>query len=168
MSKRQKACREISQWYCMCWHCPIKSNSAFEQGPITEQMWFGSDITSALVHSHSQTGAPSRNLWNVVFACSLHNTPQCGVLPCYCGSVITGPASALTSEKALRSPQLMTDMFLICSQSDFWEATKSLSGKIRLEAFINSKDLSEICWLLPFWERHNVKPQWIPMKIIPM
>lgn len=69
---------------------------------------------------------------------------RCGALPCYCGSVITGPVSALTREKALRSPQLMTDMFLICSQSSFWEAPKSLSGQISLEAFINSKDLSEM------------------------
>lgn len=114
LSKRQKAWREISQRYCMCRHCPIKSNRDFEQGPITKQMWFGSDITRALAHSHSQTGGRAEICETLSQRVS-YTTTWCGALPCYCGCVITGPVSALTREKVLRLPRTrhVFDMFAV-------------------------------------------------------
>lgn len=70
---KTKEYREISQYYQICWHCPIKWNANFEQGQKPpEQMWFKNYFLSFPVRSHSWTQAIFSP--NIALACQLHNT----------------------------------------------------------------------------------------------
>lgn len=133
---KTKGKREISQYYQICWHCPIKWNANFQQGRKTQnkcglKMTFWVSLYT-LIHEHR------RNFPK--FCAGLSVTQHCGVACCLV--IVNWPSLRFRlMGKTAQLLQLMTDMCLIVSQSQFWESPEVCQTKSNWSRII-SKDLN--------------------------